>query len=232
MGKIQEFINLSSNVFNIIRPFFFGRTRDITNVDTVVLHWAATSNKNVAINTLNNLNYGYHFLIDFDGKVYQGSPINKIVSHAGYSYGPRGTQLNSHSIGISFLVNGSGNPNEFSDAMYDSCEKLIKDIKISVPTLKYITGHHWVSPGRKIDPYSFNFQRLINNLGDGYQIWKTGYAPFPLNLTDCKCIRKDENGNCLESQGSCKDSSGNYFSERRLSNEVNSITFYSDLETE
>lgn len=229
--KIQEFKNLSEEDFGLIKPFFKGtRFRDINKINTVVLHWTGGSNIQSDINVLNKNNFGYHFLIDQDGLVYQGSPVNKVVSHAGNSYGPNGDFLNGNSIGISFSMLGDETP--FNDRMFNSCKNLILDLSLSLPNLKFITGHHWVSPRRKIDPYTFDFNRLINELGSKYELWKTGYAPFPKGLTDCSCIKRDNKGNCIKSVGSCKGP-GNYgYSERNLTEKVFKESFQSDLKSE
>jgi|TARA_R110000796_G_scaffold11796_5_gene39619 N-acetyl-anhydromuramyl-L-alanine amidase AmpD len=233
MTIIQEFTNLTANAFNLIRPYFMGRNRSTTDINTVVLHWAASTNLISTINTLQSKRYGYHFLIDKNGQVYQGSPLNKRVSHAGSSYGPKGKFVNSYSIGISFLVSGTGGPDDFTEEMYDSCVALIKDVKLKIPTIKFITGHHWVSPGRKIDPYTLKWDLLMNKLGNGYELWKTGYAPFPEGLSKCDCKEYFPNSrNCKKSIGPCADSEGYGYSERKLSTEVSSLSYQSDLDTE
>jgi len=232
MSKIQRFTNLAASTFNLLKPYFSGRKRDVSDIDTVVLHWAASTSLTGAYNTLQERRYGYHFLIDKDGQVYQGSPLDKRTSHAGNSYGPRGNFLNSHSIGVSFLVRGTEGSGEFTPEMYTSCVNLIKDVKISLPNLKYITGHHWISPGRKIDPYTLNFDTIMSRLGNGFEIWKTEYKPFPVGLTKCTCHKYDENGNCIESSGQCKGAGGFGYSRRNLSTEVQSVSFQSDLDTE
>ena len=145
------------------------------------------------------------------------------------SYGPNGPYTNSTSIGISFVKTESS---EFTEEMFDSCYKLILDLKLSLPNIQFITGHHWVSPGRKSDPYTFDFDRLINKLGSGFELWKTGYFPFPTALSNCKCIKYDKYGNCIKSVGSCKGPGGERYSERRLSTEVYDVSFQSDEDTE
>ena len=231
--KIQPFEELVAAKFRLIKPYFTNtRKRDTSVIDTIVLHWTAGASLSSDIKTLKQKNYGYHFLIDKSGRVYQGSPLNKVISHSGSSYGPNGKYVNGHSIGISFSMKGTEGASEFTNEMYNSCSELILNIKRSLPNLKYITGHHWVSPGRKIDPYTFDFLRLMNVLGSGFKLWKTGYSPFPDGLTDCKCIKKDTKGNCTKSSGRCKGV-GNYgYSERNLSTEVSSLSFQSDLDTE
>jgi N-acetyl-anhydromuramyl-L-alanine amidase AmpD len=233
--KIQSFVEVVKEKFNKLNPYFRGtRTRDISTVDTVVLHWTAGSSVRSDIDVLQSKNFGYHFLIDKAGQIYQGSPINKVVSHAGQSYGPRGEFVNGHSIGISFSMLGTQGPSEYTTEMFESCLALIQNLKPSVPNLKYITGHHWVSPGRKIDPYTFDFESLMNELGPEYELWKTGDFPFPKGLRSCKCVKFDDNDptRCIKSEGKCKGrNTENGYSKRNLNFKVSDISFQSDLDT-
>jgi N-acetyl-anhydromuramyl-L-alanine amidase AmpD len=222
MAEIQPFVNLSQNNFNLIKPFFKkirdGRSRDLSTVNTVVLHWTAGANLSSDIATLRNDNNGYHFLIDKSGNVYQGCPLNKMVGHAGYSYGPKGSNVNDYSIGISFSMRGildDGSQEEFTDAMYESCINLIKDLKIAVPTLEFITGHHWISPRRKIDPYTFNFNRLKGGVDPSFKIWKTEDPPFPSGLSS-----------------SFRDKDGFRYTKAELNKSIPQEFIRSDLETE
>lgn len=229
--KTQEFVSLTAEDFALIKPFFRGtKTRNINTIDTVVLHWTAGSSVQNDVNTLLSKGYGYHFLIDQSGVTYQGSPVNKVVSHSGNSYGPGGKFLNGNSIGVSFSMLGPDVP--FNESMFNACKNLILDLKRSVPTLKFITGHHWISPGRKIDPYTFDFDRLVKVLGSDFEVWKTGDAPFPSGLSDCKCIEFFPNGGCKKSIGSCKGPGNFGYSERNLSTEVRSESFQSDLDSD
>ena len=235
MAIIQPFNNVIASTFNIIKPFFNSfRNRSISSVDTVVLHWASSPILSNAIDNVRAINLGYHFIIDRDGQIYQGSPLNKFVGHAGNSYGPRGTEVNTHSIGIAFICR-TCKKEEFTDLMLENCSNLIKDIKIKIPTLKYITGHHWISPGRKDDPETLDWNLLMNKLGSDFKIWKTGYAPFPINLKNCKCVEKWPNSeNCKKSTGNCIGSGTLGYSERNLKprNRNSDLTFTSDGVTE
>lgn len=226
--RIQEFNELNEEDFGLIKPFFtFTRTRDVKDINTVVLHWTAGKNINSDIDTLQSKNLGYHFIITIDGKVYQGAPLNKVVSHGGASYGPNGRYVNGTSVGISFQM--SGPEVDFTEEMYLRTKELILDMRISLPNIKYITGHHWVSPGRKIDPYTFDFDKLINMLDGDYELWKTEYKPFPTGLVDCTCIERDDKGNCVKSTGSCIGPGKERYSKRALSNEVLSTYDRTDL---
>jgi N-acetyl-anhydromuramyl-L-alanine amidase AmpD len=207
------------------------------------------------VKTLKKKGYGYHFLIGQDGSIVQGAPTKKKLSHAGNSYGPNGKYLNGNSIGVSFSMLGDEKKqvgsSVFNEDQLSACVDLLLDLKEAIPSLKYITGHHWVSPGRKVDPYTLPFDELLvrpklqydsqlfnyfttpDTLKSvGYELWKTGYAPFPSGLDDCKCISTDSNGNCTKSQGDCYGPGGYRYSERALSTTVSELSFGSDMDTE
>tara|TARA_R110000851_G_scaffold250075_1_gene402533 strand:- start:1334 stop:2032 length:699 start_codon:yes stop_codon:yes gene_type:complete len=227
---IETFNELVASKFNLLTQFFKNsRNREPSIINTVVLHWTGGANLTSDIRTLKSRGLGYHFIIDKTGAVFQCAPLNSVVSHAGASYGPNGRYMNGQSVGISFAMTGIKGPSEFTPEMYETCINLIKNIKRSLPNLKYVTGHHWISPGRKVDPYTFDFDKLMSALGNSYQLWKTGFLPFPANLSDCRCIKHDIDGNCLKSEGYCGGPDNEGYSERNLSNEVSDLSFPSDL---
>jgi len=237
--------NIKQDEFNSITPFFRNyKTRDINDIDTVVLHWTAGSTVDGAVRTLLKKGYGYHFLISKDAEVFQGSELRSRIGHAGNSYGPNGASTNSTSIGISFAVPGKDTketPNsEISKEMIDVCIRLILDVKRALPKLKWITGHHWVSPGRKVDPWYLNFPNLIADLNNEYnkqqsiattkskefEIWKSGYPPFPRGLKgNCKCIEfvRGSKTKCKKSTGACEGPGGESYSPQRVTSKVDDI---------
>jgi N-acetyl-anhydromuramyl-L-alanine amidase AmpD len=237
--------NIKQDEFNSITPFFRSyKTRDINDIDTVVLHWTAGSTVDGAVRTLLKKGYGYHFLISKDAEVFQGSELRSRIGHAGNSYGPNGASTNSTSIGISFAVPGKDTketPNsEISKEMIDVCIRLILDVKRALPKLKWITGHHWVSPGRKVDPWYLNFPNLIADLNNEYnkqqsiattkskefEIWKSGYPPFPRGLKgNCKCIEfvRGSKTKCKKSTGACEGPGGESYSPQRVTSKVDDI---------
>lgn len=250
--------NIKQSEFNNITPFFKNyKTRDINDIDTVVLHWTAGSTVDGAVRTLLKKGYGYHFLISKDGEVFQGAELRSRIGHAGNSYGPNGASTNSTSIGISFAVPGEDRketPNsEISKEMIDVCIRLILDVKRALPKLKWITGHHWVSPGRKVDPWYLNFPNLIADLNNEYdkqqplntaslfnptnpiplatksrefEIWKSGYPPFPKGLRgNCKCVEfvRGSKTKCKKSKGACEGPGGESYSPQRVTSKVDDI---------
>lgn len=100
---------------------------------------------------------GYHFLIDRDGTVAKGRPVEVPGAHT--------KGHNTNSIGIS-LFGGYGS--EASDAFSDNftpaqdaaLRKLIAELKIEYPGIKKVTGHNHYSskacPGFNVDRWMAN----------------------------------------------------------------------------
>ena len=244
MSKKIQVTNLDGDKLKVMSPYFhYNRSMNFKGINTVVLHWTAGNSVSNDIKSLNRNKYGYHFLISKDGVVTQGAPLESRLSHSGNSYGPKGKGLNNYSIGVSFSMRGDESKvkgsTKFNDEQINSLVSLLLDLKLAIPTLEYVTGHHWVSPGRKIDPYTLDFDRLINkNIGGdtlsgvGYSIWKTAQSPFPKGLSNCNCVERDTSGGCVKSTGLCKGQGGYSYSERQLSTKISDISFGSDLDTE
>tara|TARA_R110000796_G_scaffold106087_2_gene216378 strand:+ start:16338 stop:17099 length:762 start_codon:yes stop_codon:yes gene_type:complete len=242
--------NIKSVIFSRLDPwlnFSRDRSKKMGTINTIVLHWTASNSVKQAIDYLVKLNTnGYHFIIGKDGKIIQTVPLSRKAWHAGASYGPNGYDVNTTSIGISMdLLNGN---EVIPEEMYQSVLNLIKDLKIAVPSLKWITGHQWISPGRKVDPYTFDFRRLIKEpdlKASGFKLWRTGDLPFPKGLDDCKCVKyvnDDTTKKCLKSSGNCsKTSKVNQkyvvyeYGKSKLNNDVlaaSDLTIDSDLITD
>lgn len=244
----QSFINVKEKKYQILVPWFqYKRTLSLDKITTVVLHWTAGSSVGSDYRTLQKKGYGYHFIVDKEGNIFQGAPLDARLSHAGNSYGPKGTGTNNYSLGISFSTRGDEDKEvgstKFNTQQIESVVRIISDCKVALPNLKYISGHHWVSPGRKIDPWTFPFDRLMkypittvdsveqNLTSLGFELWKTGYLPFPEGLSDCKCIEKYSDGNCKKSTGDCIGQGKYGYSERKLSTVVTDASFQSDLDS-
>lgn len=131
-----------------------------------------------------------HYLIDRKGTIYRLVPENRVAYHAGKGSLPDfpvyTNVLNRYSIGIECLAIGSKedmapflkpgvydtlNPDfiGFTDAQYQSLNKLIRDIINRNPGIlrdrKHVIGHEEYSPGRRTDPGTlFDWSRI--NLGN------------------------------------------------------------------
>lgn len=98
-----------------------------------------------------------HYLIGRDGTIYRLVEDKNIAWHAGVSKMPDGrTNVNDFSLGIEVVNTKEG---KFSDAQYDSLNKLIKSLKDKYP-IENILGHKDIAPGRKTDPWGIEWGKV------------------------------------------------------------------------
>ena len=98
-----------------------------------------------------------HYIISRDGSIFRLVDEANISYHAGKSSLPDGrTNVNSTSIGIEIITTKKSSPTE---AQYNSVASLVKDIKTRY-SIKYIQGHHQIAPGRKTDPWNFDWTKF------------------------------------------------------------------------
>ena len=100
-----------------------------------------------------------HYLVARDGTVYQLVREWNVAWHAGVSKmpGKNGrTNVNDFSIGIEMIGTKTSG---YTDKQYAGLKKLIADIK-SRHTIKYVVGHDDIAPGRKTDPWEFDWKKL------------------------------------------------------------------------
>jgi hypothetical protein len=98
-----------------------------------------------------------HYVIDRKGNVYRLVAEKNIAYHAGESKVPDGrTGVNNFSIGIEIMTTKSDSP---SNAQYAALKNLIADIKTRYK-IKYTLGHNQIAPGRKDDPWNFDWKKI------------------------------------------------------------------------
>lgn len=216
--------------------------RDLNKIDTIVLHWTGSNTFDEATTELNRRGVGYHFIIDNDGsaggvgKVIQLVEVIRNVGHAGGGYGPHGTEVNDSSIGISFQCRGSEGDKlgstKIQPEAYNSLVKLLKELFEICPNLRFLTAHLWTIPSERVDPYTFDFNKLMGESfikNQKMELWKTGYYPFPgtksydkkdiakdnpnLKLEDCKCL---EWGDLNVNNGVYKDVNGGKYCKKSV----------------
>lgn len=83
---------------------------------------------------------GYHYLIDRDGTVAVGRPVEQVGAHvAGHNTGTIGISL--------FGGHGSAETDAFEDnftpAQDKALRELIADLRDGYPTIKTVSGHNW-----------------------------------------------------------------------------------------
>lgn len=98
-----------------------------------------------------------HYFLNRTGTIYRLVKENDIAYHAGVSKMPDGrTNVNDFSIGIEMdgtLTSG------YTDKQYASLNALIADIKTRHP-VKFVVGHSDIAPGRKTDPWKFDWKKV------------------------------------------------------------------------
>lgn len=98
-----------------------------------------------------------HYLIDREGKVYRLVEDKNIAYHAGESKMPDGrTGVNAFSIGVEMLTTKK---DKLTDAQYSALKLLIADFKGKYK-ITAVLGHNQIAPGRKDDPWNFEWGRL------------------------------------------------------------------------
>lgn len=116
----------------------------------IILHYTATSGINSPLSWLctASAKVSAHLLVGKDGAVYQLVLFNRAAWHAGESYWNGLYGMNSYSIGIEMVNNGS---EPYTDAqvqtVLDICQAIINTYNI-----EDVIGHHDVAPTRKQDP--------------------------------------------------------------------------------
>lgn len=98
-----------------------------------------------------------HYIISREGKIFRLVSDKNIAYHAGVSSVPDGRKnVNEFSIGIEIVNTASEKPN---DKQYDALRDLIEYLKEKYE-IKYVLGHSEIAPGRKDDPWNFEYGRI------------------------------------------------------------------------
>lgn len=110
--------------------------------------------------SLKGLEVSTHFFVDRQGHVTQFVNSEKRAWHAGLSNFMGRNRCNDFSIGIE--VEGS-DFDPFESVQYEAVAKLVLAIAERYETVKFVTGHSDIAPGRKTDPGPyFDWYRLAN----------------------------------------------------------------------
>ena len=102
-----------------------------------------------------------HYLIDRQGNIFRLVKEKDIAYHAGQGTMPDGrTAINNFSIGIELVNLEDG---ELNEIQYEQLIELIKSIN-SRFEIKNILGHNQIAPGRKTDPWNFDWLKFNEKL--------------------------------------------------------------------
>jgi hypothetical protein len=132
-------------------------------IDTVVLHssYDALGSEPYSVSgTIKEYQeYGVapHYLIDRKGAIYRLVDDKNIAYHAGESQMKDGrTGVNAFSIGIELL---NKEDDQYTDAQYAAVNSLVAYLKDLYP-IKSVVGHDDIAPGRKTDPWNFEWKKV------------------------------------------------------------------------
>ncbi len=138
-------------------------SRDVQKVDTIIVHSLYNPNVKNGITiedakaVLDQSEVSAHYVIARDGKIYQLVSENYQAWHAGDSQMPKPDgrkKINEFSIGIELI---GTEKTGFTTAQYTSLTNLAADISSRLPIV-HILGHSDIAPGRKTDPWEFNWR--------------------------------------------------------------------------
>lgn len=131
--------------------------RSLSGITDITVHHSASttgSPEGYAKHHVNNNGWpgiGYHFVIQPDGYIYQTNELDTASYHNGFN--------NSQAIGI--VMTGNFNIDEPTSKQLRSLRKLIRNLKIHIPSIKNVVGHGQVistsCPGSNTDVDSIRF---------------------------------------------------------------------------
>lgn len=151
------------SIKNRLVGFGHGSPSKPRTIDTIILHssYDASGSDPYDIDGIiaqwKEYDVAPHYLVGRDGGVYRLVKDEDIAWHAGVSKTPDGrTNVNDFSIGIEVATTKTEGP---SDAQYVAIKKLVASLKDTYK-IKYVLGHDDIAPGRKDDPWHFDWKRL------------------------------------------------------------------------
>lgn len=166
VAKIAEEPKMSTELPGVqsrLVSFGFSVPSQSRTIDTIILHSSYNSlgadpySVDDIIDIYKSYGVAAHYLIARNGTVYQLVKDENVAYHAGVSQVPDGRKnVNDFSIGIEIVNTLDG---KYTDDQYASVKKLIASLKGKY-AIKYVLGHDDIAPGRKTDPWNFDWKKL------------------------------------------------------------------------
>ena len=136
-------------------------------VSFIIFHYTETKNLEDAVKLLTNKKrkVSCHYLIDYNGSIYNLVDIKKRAWHAGESSWENLMDINSRSIGIEIVNPGEKKKIKYKVKQINSLIELTKLLKKKFKiSNSRILGHSDIAPQRKIDPgIYFPWKKLNDN---------------------------------------------------------------------
>ena len=131
------------------------------NIDAIVIHCTATrAGQDVHASDIDKWHkergfacIGYNFVIDLDGTVEVGRPLNRDGAHCNTA-GLSGVAYNKHSVGICYVggLDRNGNPADTrTPEQKKALAELVYRLMDEYPTIKEVIGHRDASPDKNGD---------------------------------------------------------------------------------
>lgn len=132
-------------------------------IDAIIVHSSYNAlggdeyDVDLLIDEYEEYNVSPHYLIDRKGKIYRLVKDKDIAWHAGVSKMPDGREgANAFSIGVEMINNKE---DEYTKSQYGALNSLIDSLEKKYK-IKYILGHDEIAPGRKTDPWNFDWDKV------------------------------------------------------------------------
>jgi N-acetyl-anhydromuramoyl-L-alanine amidase len=129
-----------------------------------------TADSPLGLSELAAVEVSAHFFIDRHGDLTQYVSLWDRAWHAGVSVFEQKPNCNDFSIGIE-LEGTDLTP--YTDAQMQSLGLLCAALRADIPSIRAITGHSTIAPGRKTDPGpAFSWQDLSSRLAHHAVVWQ------------------------------------------------------------
>jgi hypothetical protein len=131
-------------------------------IDTIILHSSYSVSgdpydTSAVVALWKSYGVAPHYMIARDGTVSQLVADKNIAYHAGEGKMKDGrTGINNFSIGIEIL---NTKDDQYTKAQYKAVSDLIAHLKGKY-SIKYVVGHDDIAPGRKTDPWNFDWGKI------------------------------------------------------------------------
>ena len=157
-SKVDSKVSITSKLMSSGYQKASGR-----KIDTIIIHSSYNSlggdeySVDKIIDIYKSYGVSAHYLMDRKGQIYQLVEDKNIAYHAGVAKVPDGrTNVNEVSIGIELINNKT---DKFTESQYKALDSLLSLLK-SKYNVKYVLGHNQIAPGRKDDPWNFNWDKI------------------------------------------------------------------------
>ncbi len=164
--RCQPSVHFSCSEVKIVNHFVdwgYRHENGSRSIDAIIIHssYNALGDDSFSIDGIlreyKRIGVSPHYIIKRDGTIYRLVADNDIAYHAGKSRLPDGKKhVNEASIGIEIINTKNDSP---TDSQYTSLASLVRCLESKYP-IKYILGHSDIAPGRKTDPWNFDWKKF------------------------------------------------------------------------